>query len=1399
MSEINFTNPSYGNDPLGEDDPCPSPKYDFGPAAAARYPPRIDTTNAALQTPPASPRTIENGAVEYTRLTQSIKSKAIETTVTTSLIEISSPLENSSALRESTTIENIEIISSEKELWQGTDAEGSTTDLTLPSTPNHEPLKCELCEKPGPDCKTCNLCQVVFCEPCWPKFPAHKPGRKGLKGVRAQIHEKIDPVVEEKLERILDPHIEEKEQQELLSKDEYTAWFAVFKDEWADLIFQDLGRYGNVVSGFHKKAYPSLVSFVGPTGSGKSTVIRMLMELDYSDNLNETPVVKSALCFSTLPTSGDVHLFCDPHTCQPNATRPILYADCEGLEGGERTPLGSRTLKREKLREVLTPIIPGLKEDPNQSQRQDTSSSFSRPNRITQQSSERELKWAKDEKTKKREFVVSELYPRILYTFSDVVVFVLREVNKLESVIERLIIWATAALEKASNQPVLPYAIIVMNSLPNDTPESFWDIDATTKTVMDEIDDGFFQNPTFIPYIKHWQGLGVNVRSASDLLSCYYDHLKVVRIPRKGRSNLIKQQVSQLYKEINVGIKHSYKLKRERRMLMSASNLQVQLQSAYDHFAESLGTAFDFVKSTFAHNPIPSDFGGSILKLILSVKNHTKKDRDGKFILQSVAPVIASCILLDATRQQIPGTAAAIFPQYSLSCNDAFNDFLDKHLECSVRCVNYRVGHKTKGHQDKNGKIIATGDYVATVKPEYINNFRNLILSSLKSMERGEEKGAIGSEVDIKEELPSVAIAHRDKYMVPFYESFGGSGDFVSHTACLICLFHSPEHHLKCGHIICTPCLQTYGIPQGGIVSIASCPMHPKDQKFWPSQMFAVKPPSAGVRVLSLDGGGVRGLSQLIFLQSLENALGFELQLTSFFDLIVGTSTGGYTALGLVGRDWTIPECIQNFKKLCKKAFAVRRWGSLPGLQHLIGGNGYKYRTHYLQRALMEVFHTNDYLFGGIKKASKPVPKVAVTTASSAGKAIVLGNYNHVNHGEASYDFPRSEIPENEFKIWEAARATGATPGYLKEFSHVASKDVYLDGGIHHNNPIFVAESERKLIWPEVDHLPPDIVLSLGSGFNPNAATIRESRKERKFRTRGAHARTLEKLHWLATDPIESSMGSEETWETWLKYNSLDVGPITGPDSTKRAENRYIRWCARFDGLNDPPHLDDLDSLQRIESETYKQVQEFDIHIKSIADHLICSTFYFELHETTESRDTNGHVKSIHVKGSINCRLGPHTPDICKLGKLFQSLNTMRNLNPSWKPYFTIREISPYAGNLPVGPIYITETAIQQMTDMKSSKFELPEIEFDVPSRDTVLEISLRLDSSSEFPISGFPCPILLNVPNGIALKNAFLRRARVHRSALPGSSKSSLDLRRELSEVTLHSNDTKIVGSKEC
>jgi patatin-like phospholipase/acyl hydrolase len=87
-------------------------------------------------------------------------------------------------------------------------------------------------------------------------------------------------------------------------------------------------------------------------------------------------------------------------------------------------------------------------------------------------------------------------------------------------------------------------------------------------------------------------------------------------------------------------------------------------------------------------------------------------------------------------------------------------------------------------------------------------------------------------------------------------------------------------------------------------------------------------PPSKRLKILSLDGGGYRGLSSLIMLQTIFNMFRAELEPPQpdlkpcdFFDLIIGTSTGGIIALMLGRLRMSLEECIQTYSVLGEKVF----------------------------------------------------------------------------------------------------------------------------------------------------------------------------------------------------------------------------------------------------------------------------------------------------------------------------------------------------------------------------------------------------------------------------------------------------------------------------------------------
>ena len=225
----------------------------------------------------------------------------------------------------------------------------------------------------------------------------------------------------------------------------------------------------------------------------------------------------------------------------------------------------------------------------------------------------------------------------------------------IESVFEKLVNWAAAALEKSSNQPVLPHAIIVFNMSENNIDSGLWDIKTATDELLDSLPETISQNATFKKCTLFWKERSRNIKTAEELLLSYYSSIRVVRVPTNGRPNLINEQIVKLYDGIRTACDLSLERKLALRMLLDADELQPYLQYAFDHFACYLDTPFDFVKASFTNSPIPLDFGGNILKLAISFMEALPNRVDGPIIFKELSTMVASCIMLDSARHKTIG------------------------------------------------------------------------------------------------------------------------------------------------------------------------------------------------------------------------------------------------------------------------------------------------------------------------------------------------------------------------------------------------------------------------------------------------------------------------------------------------------------------------------------------------------------------------------------------------------------------------------------------------------------------------------------------------------------------------------------------------------------------------
>jgi hypothetical protein len=113
-----------------------------------------------------------------------------------------------------------------------------------------------------------------------------------------------------------------------------------------------------------------------------------------------------------------------------------------------------------------------------------------------------------------------------------------------------------------------------------------------------------------------------------------------------------------------------------------------------------------------------------------------------------------------------------------------------------------------------------------------------------------------------------------------------------SDDTCLACLRRKPEYILPCGHSVCENCALVFGEcneHNRWVFEIHNCFLCGMELR---DVTVKVKPDNAGVIALSIDGGGVRGIMPLQFLQVLQDRIGLPIPVQENFDIAFGTSSG---------------------------------------------------------------------------------------------------------------------------------------------------------------------------------------------------------------------------------------------------------------------------------------------------------------------------------------------------------------------------------------------------------------------------------------------------------------------------------------------------------------------------
>ena len=402
----------------------------------------------------------------------------------------------------------------------------------------------------------------------------------------------------------------------------------------------------------------------------------------------------------------------------------------------------------------------------------------------------------------------------------------------------------------------------------------------------------------------------------------------------------------------------------EERLLFSATHLAAFFPQAIKHVSRAIWEPFDFVVTARINNSIGDDY-------IDHISTYLRMTQMNDANSEPVASFAASSIILDAYP---PGMHSRLpfLPIFVYWLNAEFAPSL-------VFRVLYRSNWSSALAKLSKSEELAN---------RFCQNIESHIDFLFPNVDLGFET--------------SIGLHRHNSTLYPALWS-----NLKSNKTCLYCLRRSPELALTCGHSVCDVCLLLFGRrvqSSSSQYELAQCILCVRKG----TVIGKLKPPTAAARILSIDGGGVRGVIPLEYLNLLQEMLGPGVQLQDFFDLAFGTSSGGLIVMGLFMKRWDVKTCIKLFNTLVRDFFSLH---STKGRSIIHKLRKYLrcwlsdcyYDAKHLEQSLKNVFGEHSRMFDW-HGAEASGSKVAVTaTTISDAFTYVFSNYNGAVAENKSY------------------------------------------------------------------------------------------------------------------------------------------------------------------------------------------------------------------------------------------------------------------------------------------------------------------------------------------------------------------------------------------------------------
>ena len=307
-------------------------------------------------------------------------------------------------------------------------------------------------------------------------------------------------------------------------------------------------------------------------------------------------------------------------------------------------------------------------------------------------------------------------------------------------------------------------------------------------------------------------------------------------------------------------------------------------------------------------------------------------------------------------------------------------------------------------------------------------------------------------------------------------------------------------------------------------------------------------------RILSIDGGGIRGIIPARFLCELESQVskqkGEQVRLCDYFDLICGTSTGGIIAIGLA------------LGMPAGKILDLYRHNA----QRIFGQSNIVFNVMRNIRMMTHAKHSNKGLTDVLKEAFTPYSSNGVTRLGDAVTRLVVPAYSAAQGKPVIFKTSHHQELSRDYQMpaYRVALATSAAPTYFsaQTFSYsdvTTGRDStvtnLVDGGVFANNPALIGLTEALSIGVPLSQLK---ILSVGTG----SEIFKEPYAHYPLKIKRVWGAASYWLNPLSGMPLIEMMmqGNSEMVNNTLKIMSSGLGHV------QQKNFQYDRIQVAFDG-----------------------------------------------------------------------------------------------------------------------------------------------------------------------------------------------------------------------------------------